>query len=431
VTRPASGALWSLFDQSTLSGTNFLVSLYFARELPPSAYGTFAAAFALFLFAAGMHNAVLTEPMCVLAPDGLLLPRRAYLSQVLTGHLWWAAATAALLGPAALLLAHLRPELSQALGLAAWSAPVLLFHWLLRRACYVWTEPRDAFLGSLSYALLAFVFSLLAGRLGLNGASAPMLVLTLSSLGCSAGLLIRLGVRSWPSLRLQAGLLRAHWRYGRWNLGSAAVFWLADSAFPVLLIAWAGPAVSARFRAGENFFLPLAQLAAALTLFYLPRLARQRAQAPSAALRLFARQAALWTSAGALFYLGVILAVQAPLAHFVYARPEYSSIGSILLPLGLAAVLRAVSDIALATPIRSTGDSRSVFFACSAAAAATLLLLGPLLLLLGWPGAAYARLASVACQSLVLAYRFHLTPRRASPCQSLTPSPDSPYASPC
>jgi hypothetical protein len=56
----------SVLDQGLYSGANFVMNILLARWLLPSHYGVFSIAFAVYLFAYQIHNAIIIEPMSVL-----------------------------------------------------------------------------------------------------------------------------------------------------------------------------------------------------------------------------------------------------------------------------------------------------------------------------------------------------------------------------
>ena len=55
----------AVLDQGLFSGANFLVNILLARWLAPDEYGAFAVALSVFYLLAGLHTAVVSEPIMV------------------------------------------------------------------------------------------------------------------------------------------------------------------------------------------------------------------------------------------------------------------------------------------------------------------------------------------------------------------------------
>jgi hypothetical protein len=55
----------AILDQGIFTGSNFVISILLARWLSPEQYGSYAVAFAIFLFILTFHQALLLEPMLV------------------------------------------------------------------------------------------------------------------------------------------------------------------------------------------------------------------------------------------------------------------------------------------------------------------------------------------------------------------------------
>src|SRR5215207_5805684 len=69
----------TILDQGLISGSNFVVTLALARLLGPESYGAYALVFSVFLLFAMLHQAILQEPMAVLASWHFSDRRREYL----------------------------------------------------------------------------------------------------------------------------------------------------------------------------------------------------------------------------------------------------------------------------------------------------------------------------------------------------------------
>lgn len=147
---------WAVSDQGLLSLSNFVLNVLLARWLSQHDYGAFAVAFAIFTLLFPLHAAMLTEPMLVFGPGRYKDNLSEYLGALVYGHLGFAT-----LGSLALLLISM-------LGLALWGSstfftvllalalatPFVFLLYLVRRACYIRTEPHLAALGGALYMVL-------------------------------------------------------------------------------------------------------------------------------------------------------------------------------------------------------------------------------------------------------------------------------------
>jgi O-antigen/teichoic acid export membrane protein len=367
--RPVVGALlrWSprltasVADQALFSGAHFLCHLVLARTATPGEYGAFSLAYAGFLFAAGVHSALILEPMGVIGPLDYAGRESVYLRAVLGLH--WAASAALgglMLGAAAVLAACGSPAWPS-MAAAALGAPAILLLWLVRRAAYMATRPAQAVAVSALYALGLGVGLWLVHRI-FGRVAGPV---ALAWMGAVALAVCWPTLRSWNAREksLPAGnrlpwrepAARQHWEYGRWSLLRAVLVWAASAAYLPVVGALGGLQAAGMYRAAENLTLPMAQILTVLGILWAPWMAAQRRKQGSGYLARAAAKAALAAGLLAAGYGFVLLAAGWKLSQWVYGSEEYASALRLLPFLTLALVLRAVADTGIGTALRASG----------------------------------------------------------------------------
>jgi O-antigen/teichoic acid export membrane protein len=249
-------------------------------------------------------------------------------------------------------------------------------------------------------ALVALVF---VQRRHWHYSHVPFFAMGLASVAASVVLmpyLLASKARSTSGPNLGA-ILGSHWAYGRWVSGAAVVSWVVNCAYSSLLVLSRGLDATGAYRAAENLFLPLLHAAAALTTLLLPWAASQ-AHKGSSYLRAFCVSASLIVTGPALCYFFVVTALGDFLILRLYERPFYAAVPALLPVLGGAVVLRAVSDIGLATPLRAAGRPDAVFWSSAGGALITMTVGVALVHSFGLLGAAIGLLAATAVQAAVL-----------------------------
>ena len=269
---------WALLDQGLFAVSNFALNIVLARWLGADAYGAFAIAFTVFLFVGVVHSSLLTEPMLVFGSGRYRDSLSGYFSSLLKLHWTWGWLLAAGLTAVAAIPFWGGPSREAILVLAALTG-LLLYQWLLRRACYLETRPRFAAEGGALYLLL-----MLGGIAGLHQAerlSAVGGLLVMGGASLIAGMflqhrLARARVFSDGASPDRAEILRQHWSYGSWALLTGILGWVPGNIAMLVLPIWGGTAASGELRAATNLILPVQQLLAAAGPLLLPLLVRSR-----------------------------------------------------------------------------------------------------------------------------------------------------------
>ncbi len=266
----------SIVDQFLFSGVQFLLNIALARWLSLNDYGLFTVLFTLFLIVLGFHNAFVVEPFSVFAPRRGPADLAAYERAVNCFH-WLSFGSAGLVSAAG---CWFLPEggLRETAMVFSLSAPVSLYLWHRRRACYVHAKPEGGVLVAAAYAASLLAAAIGAHRLGVLNSTTAFLVLAFASLiGISVSHLSGRrpdggGRPPRASLRATA---RGHWHYGKWAAGTTLLYAACTHFQTLYAAASLGRESAGVLRACLNFTLPMSQMVVASSLFALPTLARQ------------------------------------------------------------------------------------------------------------------------------------------------------------
>ena len=365
------GAL-ALIDQGLLSGSNFLIGILLARWLSRDEYGAYALGFSIFLFLSGFHNAFFLEPMSVLGPESYSRCLPSYVKKLLGLHFVMAFLLSVLAGAGVLLLRFFTadPALRSAMWGVAIAVPLILFHWLCRRAVYLKLAPGLAVVSSAAYCT-ALVFLLLAFKRSISPFTG-FLIQSLAAIPAIALLLFYLKSEVNP----QPGpstldVLREHWRYGRWVVGSAIVYWLSGNAYYVIVGALLPMQDLAALRALRNFTLPLAQALVAINLLVLPWASSRFGEEGGLGLQRRTRQLTLLFGGGALVYFCIIWLLGGRIMNFLYAG-RYNEF-SHLLALATAPLLLIAASMGSEVAVQVMQAPSEIFLAYGISGAITVL----------------------------------------------------------
>jgi len=303
----------SLTDQALVAGSGFIVTVLLSRWLAPKDYGAYAVAFSIFLFIAGLHNALVLEPMSVFGPSAYRSSLRAYLAKLVRLHFL-------ICFPLVGLLALVGAGSGHWLGSGTFSSsalwglslglPWILFFWLWRGIAYVDLRPELAVRAAATYAPMTLILMLAFRWLGWLSPFSAFVLQAAAALITSAVLI----VLTWPQLSSCAlpssgpSVLGRHWEYGRWVVVTAFVYWLSGGASYIIAGFLLGMSDVAALRALQNFVLPVSQLMAATSRVLLPwTSARFADQGIPAIQRAIERITLLAASAAGLYLVGVWL----------------------------------------------------------------------------------------------------------------------------
>lgn len=316
------GAL-AVTDQALISGSNFALSIVLARCLGARQYGTYAMAFSLFLLVASAHQALLIEPLWVLAPTRYRRRQAGYLYTVLALHGALGVVVTLAFGVAALAAHALARQSEMAMTLAglALAAPWILLFWLLRAASYLELSPGPAAGGALLYCVLLLTGLVVVYRRGWLSPFVTFLLMALGSVAVSVVLLRRLHPQAYceggrPGCRQ---VWRDHWAYGRWTLATAGMNWIPQNVFYLFSGAFLGLVQTGALKAVMNLVLPVGHTAAAFSRLLQPYLSGLAGEQGPSATRGPVGRISLLLAGGAFSYWALVSLFYEPIFRFLYA----------------------------------------------------------------------------------------------------------------
>lgn len=386
-------------DQALYAGSNFAVQILLARWLGLEAYGGFVTAYILVLALAGLHNALIIEPMSVLAPrhDGDDWDR--YLARLIALH-------------CLLLIAFVTVTMGVGLAvtpflgdLSPWSLPfcvaALSCHWLLRRLAYARDAASAALVQSVVYAVTIGL-----GLLALRASDSMTPAWGLGLIGVASVAATAVGAAPATArgfARPDRHFIADHWRLGKWGSAEFLATLVGGSAYPLIVAALGGLAAAGGFRAIQVLYLPLGHAATALSIVFLPALARHRARNGDAAFFSMGRQLLGLYAVMAGVYLAVMIPLGPRLAEFAYGDGDVLQWLWLLPIVGGVAALGALSASLIAI-LRAAEQPRLIWWSQAARAALTPTLSLVLAVSFGVRGLAIGLLIGAAVGSALLAW---------------------------
>lgn len=392
---------WTLSDQALFSLATVAVNVLLARWLPARAYGAFAFAYSSFLLLGTVHTALLGEPLLVFGAGKYADALPGYVELLLRAHwLLVGACSAVLAAVGAVVWRFGTAVVGEALVGAAAAAPFILLNWLLRRACYVTMRPRWAALAgglSLAVTVLGLLALRRAGALSVGAAFAVVATgNALASLWLAAR--VRRAVADPGAARpARAAVLRDHWAYGRWAIGTGALSWAPTDLYVLVLPLWGGLRASAALKALTMLIMPAVQAQNAASYLLTPALVRARGASHFA--RMLGTVLVCFVAFSSTYWL-LLVAARGPLVHGLYGG-RYDEIGPLLWFMGALPVAHGVGE-AFADALRALQRPDRVFWGAAATMATTVGVGLAAAARWGVAGAAAGQLASVIAAAVVM-----------------------------
>jgi O-antigen/teichoic acid export membrane protein len=296
----------------------------------------------------------------------------------------------------------------RALTSALWgvclATPLILFFWLCRRAAYIKLAPGLAARGASAYCFVLICLLLLIKGVGwLSGFTAFLiqsLAATAAAILLLASLRSPLDSQSGPST---SAVVRQHWRYGRWVVATAFVYWLSGNAYYVVVAAFLRMQDVAALRALQNFTLPFGQFLTAISLLVLPWASARFAEEGRAGLRDRIRQITLLFVAVASAYYAVLWLFGGTIMAILYAG-RYTDFAYLLTLVAAPVIILAASQ-GSTIAVQAMQFPEEIFFAYTLAGVATIVAGVPLTRYWGLPGAAVGILISYMTFFVFISYR--------------------------
>jgi O-antigen/teichoic acid export membrane protein len=395
---------FTIVDQALFSGANFLINILLARYLEPSQYGAFALVFSLFLLIGTFHTAIFTEPMMVFGAGKYRDKFENYIGFLIRCHLSIMVPISLVLLVVSLALGKLYSEdIQKALIGLAIAGPMILLLWLVRQAFYVRLQPHYSAMGGGLYFILVITliyFMQLTKTL--------TQLTTLLGMGLSAFVV---GLISMAYLRPQfltagdpgaAMVMRSHWRYGRWSLGSAGLTWLPGNIYYVILPGLIGLDGVAALRALRNLIMPMLQVINSLGFLLLPLLSSNAKEEPRRMGKTMGLFLSIFITASVL-YLVLLSNFRSQVLMLLY-RDKYLNLSSLVPIVALLPISASVSGI-LGNALRALERPDRIFWSFVASSGVALVIGFPLASAFGIGGALFGSLLS-SLASIFLMYVF-------------------------
>ena len=216
-------------DQGLFATSNFFLSILLARWLDPLEYGAFSVAYTTFLFLSTFHTGMIIEPMLVFGPGKYKGNFRAYLRTLILGS-WFFGIIVGIIFLIVFfaLLNFSKSTLTPTLLVMSIASPVILFQWLMRKACYINLQPKLAAFAGFGYMALIFT-----GAFGLNYYEqlrpfTVLIIMTIAHLFSGLWLFLKLRIHfnKHKDKELMVDVFNNHWKYGKWASGTAALSWI-------------------------------------------------------------------------------------------------------------------------------------------------------------------------------------------------------------
>lgn len=265
---------FSVLDQGMFSGANFLLNILLARWLKPEEYGAFAVAYAVMLFTAGFHYALVLDPLAVhgaLQSDAVRFDYLKKSFQIQLGFSFFLGLVIIFVGS---VLAHPLQLAVVGIGICT---PFVLSMIFLRNSYYIYSQPNKAAVVSLIFfSIIAISMILLKYTKILEFQHSFWILAAGSTLSLTYGILDYRRTYNDEGEKIDyLHILTENWNYGKWIVLTAVWNGVTTLSYPILIGTLVGLPDSAAFKGWQNIITPMYQFIAAGTLLVVPRLSRE------------------------------------------------------------------------------------------------------------------------------------------------------------
>lgn len=390
--------LLALFDQATVSGTNFLTTLLIARACSPADLGRYTLGFTLVVLCLSTQDSLAITPYTILGPRMDEGERRGYAASVLVQQAILAVLAALAVGAASATTAFAGVAMAPVLLGVAVALPAALLREFGRRFAFSRLDPAaacgvDVTTASLQLSLLG----LLAWQALLTPLSAHLVAGVACGVAGLGWLLLYRGELSFSNVKLGPAWAQ-NWDLGRWVLATQMTGVVHGYAVHWLLAARQGPTGAGIFAACLTVVMLTNPLLFGVGNLLAPQAARAFADEGRAGLRRVVLRA--------MALLGVLMGAFAAAAGLfgeqaltLFYGGKYAGYGPLVFVLALA-VLSGALAIPAEHALRAAGMARVSFqcgvFGLVVTVLAASLLSGPY----GLTGAAFGYLAGSLASTL-------------------------------
>lgn len=357
----------AIFDQVFFSGSNFVLNILLARWMLPEEYGGFAVAYAWFLLALNLYEAIITEPMNVFGAGKYWAHFSKYLGIIYRGHIVLSLFIALLLAIGAVITYFTDSSIVAAVLLgSAVAAPFLLARWLTRFPFYVLGTPHVSVVGSIIYLIFAGIGYVVFHEMDLL---TPVVAILWMGISGFAGSIVQTYLFLKPNWQYKdtdmtiKDVVVTHWDYGKWSTLTRVMNWIPSNVYTVVMPIFISLAGSAALRAVNNLVLPIALAISALSSILLPAFVRTYENKGIHELTNLMRNIMILYTSLTFTYLVVIVIGGQWIFDLVYDG-QYNDFITIpiLIALGLNPMIAGISAI-LDISLRAMGNIKKSFLA--------------------------------------------------------------------
>lgn len=402
----------TVFEQSVLSASNFIVGLLVGRWLSPELFGVYSIVYTIYLFLSGIQNSTILEPMSVLGPSIFRDDVQKYIKKnAELNRIFWLL-IAALLSASALVFRSSNFELSRTLLGLAIASPFLFMFSLLRRRIYIALKPQLAVVISLAYSV-----AVLSGLFILNASQNINPEIVFITIGGANLVAILVGLLIAPGLlRKDTSLDRdlatdevalRNWRYGKWILAGSVVSWLVYlSNIPLIGILMDLEAAGI-FRAVQNVTVPVDRILSGLSLLVVPVLSSKVVKTGIQDVRKLSLRLSLAAFGASVVFLIILSIFRVQVLEFVYGKQTYIDYAFLIPLIGTISVMNSIS-FGFINGLRATESSRQIFMAYLWGSIATFVFSIPGIYFFGLLGAVISQIGSIVLTTVILAWHWNM-----------------------
>jgi O-antigen/teichoic acid export membrane protein len=402
----------TVFEQSVLSASNFIVGLLVGRWLSPELFGVYSIVYTIYLFLSGIQNSTILEPMSVLGPSIFRDDVQKYIKKnAELNRIFWLL-IAALLSASALVFRSSNFELSRTLLGLAIASPFLFMFSLLRRRIYIALKPQLAVVISLAYSV-----AVLSGLFILNDSQNITPEIVFITIGGANLVAILVGLLIAPGLlRKDTSLDRdlatdeialRNWRYGKWILAGSVVSWLVYlSNIPLIGILMDLEAAGI-FRAVQNVTVPVDRILSGLSLLVVPVLSSKVVKTGIQDVRKLSLRLSLAAFGASVVFLIILSIFRVQVLEFVYGKQTYIDYAFLIPLIGTISVMNSIS-FGFINGLRATESSRQIFMAYLWGSIATFVFSIPGIYFFGLLGAVISQIGSIVLTTVILAWHWNM-----------------------
>lgn len=406
----------SVVDQALVSGASFILHILFARWLLPNDYGVFAVVFSVFLFLSSFHNALVLEPMSVLASSHNPGHLTEYITHSIWLHFFLSVGLCLLLLFCGFGLIWLRNPMGEPLIGLAFGGPLILLFWLLRRACYLDARAHLAMYASSLYSLFLFVGLWAMQEVKAASPLTAILSLGISSAAASIVLILLLGINVKTLLfgcsrAVLTSLFSKHWTYGKWVVGSSFVNWAGTAGYVPLIGSLVGFSEAGTLRAIQNLILPLQQILAGLANLWLPLNAKLLIEHGKQSLKRNTHKMIIGTLIFSGLYILIIVIFSKPIIILLYGSGRYEQFEWLNYYLAIFAIIGVIGQ-ALSIALKALQRPDCVFYSQVGTAMITATAGSVLVWTWRLEGAAIGLILSALMGTIILFNRFQISLRK-------------------